>query len=905
MKKILYIASIMLLGAVACNKEANELIEKQPVKENSGLVAVTMGLRVPVELTAMTRAGERDYRDHLPKIDALRVAVFGTSSYPQAYAYAEPVLKTTDTEGNTVYVDTNNYASTNDVNPSDNQDIYYFKVLLPVYEGHAVVHIVANGDESIPFVDQTEFSIMSKMQTTDNVGGYWARVEMPEGILTQLDANGIMMTDDDGNFIPSDETAALFEDLVLVRNFAEVTLNIKTGAGISDVTWALVNDPVTGSIAPMIGTAFVANYKDFIFDTKTAKMVRCEMETDEETGKLKPKRDSQGNLVEIYETYNGYMLSNSLNTLPATEGALNWTAPSVSHFSYERVDPNKTNPTYIMMKGKWGDDEDFSYYRVDLMDENVGGYFPLYRNYVYQIDINLVGNRGSSTYTEAARRNSGGNVSMSAETKTLTDVSDGFSRMYVQYVEKTYTFGGEKSFWVYYIPNVSNMTVDNSSIEVSVKDMGTALANGNLSVTTATGASVGLLDVDEVKIVTFTLNDQSESTDLSSVIEVKATNGGSGVNKSTLYRDVTVKMMRKMQMKLSLSPRLVALGTDKETTLHIALADTLQPSMFPLEFYIEDTNRTLNPTGKNLADSSIAVPVKLGESLYDNTNTNSYFFVRTVNWEEYQPMRTRWIAADKAGLSTDGIIDFTTKLKTIKEDGTTTIYVDNEYFNMGSVDLETGTFSVSAVVDEVSYKAGTIAVTVAADNGVSWVATVDNGAGLTRAAGTSTIEGSGTETITVNYDANTTAEPITYKITVTADEGLETSTTFVQRRAPASPYTFNSGNFSNSTANANDGYITVSYGSGISQQSSYLYASSRDNRTITITPKNGVTITEIVISYSGQNSPEKDTSPSFSPSGTVTPGGATQTWSGSTSNAVTYTCGTRYAEITNIRVTYN
>ena len=657
----------------------------------------------------------------------------------------------------------------------------------------------------------------------------------------------------------------------------------------------------------MAGVNFVDDYKDYVYDTKTGKMVLCDV--DPETGK--PIRDEEtGNVQNLRATYNGYMVSTALNKLPDDEDDLNWESAATPHFSYERVDPNKKDPTYIMMRAKFGDESDYTYYRVDLMDENVGGYFPLYRNYKYNIVINVVGNRGASNFKEAALRNNGGNVSMSAETSTLTDVSDGFSRMFVQFVEKTYTEGGTKSFWVYYIPDVSPDAgeVDNSSIDVSVKEEGTALANTDITLSTATGASVGLLDVDEVKIVTFTLKDQSASADLQSVLQVKATNGGTGVNKSTLYRDVTVKVMKKQPMNLSLAPDMLPEGTNKETVLHIAFADTLQPSMFPLEFYFEDTNRTLNPTGKDGANNSISVPVKVGTSLFDATNTNSYYYIRTVNWDEYEPMRDAWVAAKEAGTSTDGIIDFTTQLKTIKENSETTIYVDNEYFNKGSVDLACAYFSVSTTTATVGYRAGTASVTVSTIDGIEWTATVDNGGGLTRAAGTTKITGSGTETFTLNFDENTTAEPKVYTVTVTSDEiDNPAVTTITQRRAPASPATFTGSSFNSATGSrdSSDGYLTLSLNvAGRSND----YLTARSGNTITFTPKNGATITEIIITYQNQNT-RRDNSPSFSPSGDVSTSGASVTWTGTSASAVTYTCGgtgtNNDCRITNISVRYN
>ena len=892
MKKLLYIVSILLLGAVSCTREANDFVEK-PTVEKKGMVAVTMGLRLPVELTAGTRA---DYRDHLPKIDAIRVAVFGTSSYPQAYELATPVNRTVDGEGNPVYTE-GQYAYTND-------DIYYFKVLLPVYEGEAIVHIVANGDTSIPFLDQTENSIMSKMTTTGNVGGYWARVILEDGILAQTNTDGIMQTDDDGNYIPSAETARLFKDLVLVRNFAEVQLTVDANAGISDVTWALVNDPVSGSLAPMVGTTFVDDFKDYVYDTKTAKMVLCDMVEDPDTGKMVPERDDDGNIANIHATYNGYMVSNSLNTLPAAESDLNWKTTSESQFTYERVDPNRTNPTFIMMKAKFGSDSDYTYYRVDLMDENVGGYFPLYRNYVYKIKIDLVGNRGASTFTEAANRNSGGNVSMSAETKTLTDVSDGFSRMYVEYVEKTFTTGGQKSFWVYYIPDVSTGEVDNRSIEVSVKEMGTALANATITLDPVRSVDTG---EGAMYFYNYTLKNQSADEDLVSVIQVKATNGKTGTQKSTLYRDITVTVMKTMDMVLGLAPAKLPEGKDQTTVLHIALADTLQPSMFPLEFYIEDTNRTLNPTGKDGYGNSIAIPVKIGESIWDSTNQNSYYFIRTVNWDEYEPMRDAWVAAKEAGTSTDGIIDFTTQLKSIEEISSTTIYVDNEYFNMNSIDLVCSFFSVSTTTSTVGYQAGTASVTVSTDPSISWTATVDNGGGLTRAAGEMTITGTGTETFTVNYDANTAAEPKVYTVTVTSDDDHVATTTITQRRAPLDNATFNGRSFTSATSSSDsgDGYLTVTLNA---RDRSNNYITMRIDNSITFTPKNGVTITEIVITYTDQTT-RVDTAPRFSTGDDPVRSGASVTWTGSSASAITYTCGSGNSggtekRISSIRVTY-
>ena len=919
MKRVFYILAAALLGAMACTKEASEM--PKPATEESGLVAIKMQLTIPVPINAQTKAGDRA---ELPRIDDIHVAVFGTSGYPQAYSLAEPI----DADGNSV----SSYATTNG-------DTYYFKVLLPVYDGEAHVHIIANGDPSITFVDQNENSIMSVMKTQDNVGAYWGRIVLPDGILTQKNDDGIMQTDDEGNFIPDDATADAFKNLTLIRNFAEVSLIVEDGAGISDVSWALVNTPVSGSVAPMADGTYVDEYKDYVYNTSTGKMVLDGKE------------------------YNGYMVSSELSTdVPAASQIT--TSADAPLFSYERVDPNKTQPAYLMLKAKFGSDSDYSYYRVDMMDENVGGYFPLYRNYKYQIKIHKVGNRGASTPDEAANRNSGGNVSMSAETKTLTDVSDGTSRLYVEFVEKTYTTGGTKSFWVYYIPDVTTGTIDNTKIEVSIKDQGNALASSTIELDSDNSTATGLY------FYTFTVNDQSAIETLSSVIQVKASNGETGDDKSTLYRDLTVKVMKKMDMVLSLNPKKVDETIGKKTVLHIALSDTLQASMFPMEFYIEDSNRTLNPTGKDGGGNTIAVPVQLGTSLYDPTNTNSYHYIRTVNYSEYEPMLAAWKAADAAGESTEGIIDFTTEFQTIVASSKTTIYVDNEYFNMQHVNLlndglyldpanqtvdhevtsvtinvEAGdqttewsvlagegvtldtasgtgdgsftmtfaenesygsdktytaavtsggktytvtitqkarTFTITPATQTLLYNATSATFKIKVEEDVEWTATFD-GTSLSATSGT------GPATLTATFDANTLTASKTYTATITVGD-IQRTATIVLSRLPASSYPFSYSAFTvsdnASSATSTDGYVTIDM-NNVYRGNNYIRMSTNNSAgTMTVTPVSGMKITQVVITYAAANYAQAAGTGVVS-TGTYTLSSTTGTWTLDTTSSAT------------------
>lgn len=897
MKKTILFLLAFLFVFTSCVEELgpNQRGLQAPGTEDKGLVAVTMELTIPqVELAVGTKAKDMA---HTPNIESIHVAVFGLSGYPQAYAKAEPV---------------GDYASTNYDPATPDQNIYKFKVLLPIYEGEAHVHIIANGPESITFVEQDEDSIMSQMQTTGNVGGYWARVVLPEGILPEKDQNGIMTTDGNGNFNPSAETQTAFQDLELIRNFAEIKLVVDSDAGISNVSWALVNVPESGSMAPIRKDGntieYVDDYKLYTYDTETRKMVHGD------------------------DVYDGYMVSNALSgevtdnmTFPAESGTSLW--------CYERPDPKKTNPAFILMRATFQGET--CYYRVDLNDEVLKDYFALYRNYMYQININHVGNKGESTPTEAALHNSGGNMSISAETKTLTDVSDGISRLYVEFVEKTYTNTEERTyqFWAYYVPDITdvdgdgNARIDNTKLKVSVKTQGTALKAG-----TAPEKNESLSSAD-LYVYDFTLNGQSETADLSSVIEVKADNElpEAGGKHSVLYRDITVRVMKKMDMILSLDSNKIEEGKDKNTVLHIALKDTLQESMFPLQFFIEDSNRTLNPTGKDGDGNTITVPVKTGASLYDNSDPNSYYYIRTVQWSEYEPMRDAWVAAKKAGESTDDIIDFTTQFKTIKENSATTIYVDNEYFNMQSVDLSNvGAFHFSNLMVEVNATSTTAEFSIlsSGSDNPTWTLTPHDGVAITnvatKAAPGVAVTGQGNADITVTLPGTNSSmsEDNSYTVTATR-EGYDPIEISIKQKAlkvtskeETKSFTLSNSNSFTVTDDNHTGATVTLTKQNFSYTGGYLYNGSGTPRTLTFTPASGITIKNINMTWTNGGSNYFDPSAIDNGFNLIT-GGAT--WSGSYSSSTgtglvaTFTCrGTnnkaknpeRRTQVASITVTY-
>jgi hypothetical protein len=389
--------------------------------------------------------------------------------------------------------------------------------------------------------------------------------------------------------------------------------------------------------------------------------------------------------VTTLKTYDGYMVNPSVNRILPTKTEINTDLPAEGEalpytesnpaFVYERLLPT-TTPPMVLMRGKWSDGK-YYYYRLDMMDEsltNTGGYFPLYRNYQYQVRIAKIGNKGSEKIADAMTRNSGGNISMTMDTRSLKDISDGTSQLKVAYTDHTYiTSGEQKDFYVeYQAVSGSSTPVEGATVQIYFKKD----ANGNPIKGTAITSDIEVdRTVNGKTYYKFTLADRGDVTKESTFV-VEANNGKSGDEASKLVREITVRVLKNLDMDLSFNPVKAAYSKGSNVTLNITLTDTLMQSMFPLEFHIQDTQHILSPTGKDKSGTgakTVEVPIKVEQSLADGSE--SFSFIRTINWNEYNPMRE----AFKKGERND--IVFSTEFETLVDGKETQVYVKNEYFD--------------------------------------------------------------------------------------------------------------------------------------------------------------------------------------------------------------------------------
>lgn len=656
MKKIQYILpALLLLLSVSCTREVIESAE--PVSASAGdKVPIIMSFADNITLQASTKAEDGMEMGVNPAIKTIHVAVFGSSGYLKDYSSAIPC----DSEGNPL----SGFVSANATTG-------YFKVYLSFDEGpsNRRIHIIANGPASLPF-NASEDSIMKSLAVTDGNGAYWTRLVTSkasgEGILikTTTDAlTGEVTRDVDpvtGDYIPTDGTKALFQNLKLVRNFAGITV-IKTG---SDTNFAIdgftvCNMPDKGAVA--------------IYNETSSEWIPGD-------GYAGLSMDANSLLTYNATLYPGFPTDPSLDThIPQSEAEFNAAgvsvAPGETIYFYERAVSDKAAP-FVLIKARYipsGTVDAGSptyYYRLDITPGS--NYVPFYRNFKYNVKVSGIKVPGSSTPGEAAKRNSGDNFSVSMDTQDLPSVSNGSTSIFVKETDIAGIYSaGSKEFWYQFevegdfFNGTSAQSAGTGTAIVSVEETKTgALASWSVEGTDRAG---------DKRYITYTLNEPAAGETLTSVLRIKGdyTPGGGGT--ISLIRDVTITVVSPQALTVSFSPNVIGTGVGKQTTLNIDLPADLPRGFFPLVFKIEDTALGLNADEEN-------VPVNPGASII-NPSENAYQFVKTLNWSEYEELIEE---AELSGLSHPVL---PIKMKTSKLIASTTAYVSSTYFGTATAGL--------------------------------------------------------------------------------------------------------------------------------------------------------------------------------------------------------------------------
>ncbi len=535
MKRVLRIFTTLILAATGCGR-FDETVPVAPVEDGAPMVSVVFSVNMPDVGTA-TRV-----MDSEPDVRNLRLAVFGASGFLKNYVLAEPVEPASQ-----------NYDA------GAGGPVYSYKVSLPLSEGMVSIHFIANGPENLPFKYEDE--VMGSLTTSGNQDAYWQKVVLPQGIraLKYIDGDGIEQyrKDENNNYILDPSSVTEMSLVSLVRNFAWISVETVEGSNFELKKFAIGNIPDSGTAAPYSGSGFLVNYQDYDIDWLKAN-------------------------------YSGHM--SAATTINSTvPGAGDFVDASEGLYMYERTSP-ASSPTYIIVYGSYNGGAD-SYYRIDL--QSGGDYFAVYRNFRYRIMIRSVAKNGSPTPEEAAAISGGSDISAAIETAGMNDISDGTSRLLVEYTEKTIVHAGQVTLKFKYYPDVfGNPGVcDNDRVTITKvsHDASGPVITGDISIGQ---------DDDSFGWRTLSFDAPAPGAEVKN--ETIKVLGTPGVEGTQIYRLVNFHLINIQSMTVNCVPDEVESLQGQAVDVEVTIPKGLPASIFPLDFSIEAEKMTLTPFNDNL-----------------------------------------------------------------------------------------------------------------------------------------------------------------------------------------------------------------------------------------------------------------------------------------------------------------
>ena len=603
---------------------------------NDGKVTTSISVQLPQLPDAHPRTRAMAIQ---PDVQTLHLAVFDQNGYLLEYVKAIPTQAT------------------------ENEKLYNYTVSLTPTDQPTSIHFIGNGPEQIEW--GTEAEAIGRLYTEDGNEAYWEKLEFPNGLRK-----------DGANFHSS--VLESLANVRLARNFAWIKLekgNAVTNFNID--SYCVVNTQSRGSIAPYNTNTGI--FEDFKHEQTYTDLVNT-------------------------HNYHGFVPAGSTlqtelpaeNTWFQTAGV---DANDYAYFVYEREKPT-SNPTFIIMKGTYtpagGTSMANRYYKVDLRDMN-GEYFPILRNFRYNLQLTSVLHEGHASAAEALAGAGSGDVSTSLETQSYTNISNNMARIFVSFTDTTLVNQTDElklryKFMAFEIKDANGTTLQEEQV-----------LNGDANVTitqstpTAGGAVIHTLtkatsdDTDgwrELTIATTELQDFRKSQDI--IIQGKVTIGGQVYN---LQRKVTLNLRPRYTMQLVCDPTEVQTIAGQPFDLIIKVPGGLGQAMFPLEFELEAAAQSMTP---NLGDD---LPVVTGKSIIpDKAAQTTIGFIKSLAWEDYDALP-----------NVGGYKSVPCHFKTTKAQSATAIYADNKYFNQDSTTLANYT---PATFSNLTFTPGTLPSTV-------------------------------------------------------------------------------------------------------------------------------------------------------------------------------------------------
>ena len=536
--------------------------------------------------------------------------------------------------------------------------------------------------EAFDMVDEASF--IKQFIVSDNVDAYWCRK----------------------HFAGINESTQM-KNLKMIRNFLKVTVS----SIASDFTlegFYVFNKPRYGTLAP-----YNPNTDEYLYDADGASVNfdRFANYSLLEGNEEDDNNEAYKELVENQKYY-GYMPSTveyvSMREEVGANNPEEWFADHMIgsgefDYLYECTYTEAANP-FIIFKGSYNGGPS-TYYKADFVfhesEDAEKVYFHLLRNFFYELKIASVANDGAETLEAAVNSPSMNNFDGSSEAHTYTVISKTGARMYISATDILVTNGIQTKV---YLKNLTGANFDVNtpdSIRISkvtkcinIKDLNksertTPLIQyinpgGYTSDDAAYQAAIAAADFDP------------EDSDYIGNYNIAKTNSNATFNGSSGWVEYTITLSKNpntlgdnemWQQEITFSDgeggltRTLVLSGRKpyeftidvqdyvpgnageQLTVDITIPSGISEARFPLRFLIESNDHTIYPDATS-ADYAI-LPVTSGSSQIPNKSERSYWFTRTITYEEYMAA-----AEDIQSNKT-----FTSYFKTLVPASATSVYV--------------------------------------------------------------------------------------------------------------------------------------------------------------------------------------------------------------------------------------
>ncbi len=454
-----YLTVLMaLLSCTSSFEEKEAAYGMDPALEGK---PVTVTFSVPAtSLAPMTKGieGEEGLITSAPYLDPdkLYLVVCGSTQSIKYIRKAEMVL------------DSNNEPVTTEVPVADIPDypltdgvqvvaVYKFKVQLELSDGQRTIHFLGNIDEDQLNTGSYSYQILPTLVSYPGKQAYWQQVRL-NGIRPQYENGQPVIVN--GSYLPDNDTKSALSYIPLIRNYAEIQVTDATadGDGFELYSYSVIYYPKNGSVVPYRGNAG-QNEDPFSFGAASGYRFSgyelCDFPKLDETlgylGNMPPKVDIDRfiptkDMFEHPETSGGRVIR--YDSQNSNQG----------FYIYERTIPNESlDPTFVIIRGKFGDGDEYFYYRLDLMETKVVGnesvyqYYPIYRNFRYNIKLNRISSAGVATPQLAAVSSGAEDISADISMRHLGDISNGLTRLVVEpFMSRTYTGPNEEGYYYLY-----------------------------------------------------------------------------------------------------------------------------------------------------------------------------------------------------------------------------------------------------------------------------------------------------------------------------------------------------------------------------------------------------------------------------------------------------------------------